>query len=172
MMDQPRLIKSPVYHDNRGTFCESFRASDWEEHGIKFVTDSYSWSYPNVFRGFHYQTVNPQGKLVSVIHGCIYDICIDVRDGSDNRFGACYHFVLRDDEDEQLWIPPGFAHGYCARRTNAVVMYKATQYRNVGSEVVIGYDDPHINIRFPNPLIVSHKDSNGIFLKDAPRVRV
>ena len=84
-MDTPMIITKDRHRDSRGTFCEMFNAAYWDEKGIRFVTDNWSWSRENVFRGLHYQTVNPQGKLVSVADGVILDICVDVREGSDTK---------------------------------------------------------------------------------------
>ena len=169
-MDIPTIIKKEKFTDNRGTFCEMFNAAYWDEKGIRFVTDNWSWSHENVFRGLHYQTVNPQGKLVSVASGTILDICVDVRKGS-SWFGESYWYVLSQSLCAQLWIPPGFAHGYLAI-SDAIVIYKATQYRHEESEVVIRYNDLWLNLQLPEQIIVSDKDKNGIPLRDAPQIRI
>ncbi len=169
-MDIPMVIKKDSHKDNRGTFCEMFNAAYWDEKDIRFVTDNWSWSHENVFRGLHYQTVNPQGKLVSVASGTILDICVDVRKGS-SWFGESYWYVLSQSLCAQLWIPPGFAHGYLSL-SDTVVIYKATQYRHTESEVVIRYDDPMLNLMLPSMVIVSEKDSHGILLADAPKVKI
>jgi dTDP-4-dehydrorhamnose 3,5-epimerase len=169
-MDTPMIITKDRHRDSRGTFCEMFNAAYWDEKGIRFVTDNWSWSRENVFRGLHYQTVNPQGKLVSVADGVILDICVDVREGSD-CYGKSYWYALSGSLAAQLWIPPGFAHGYLAL-SDAIVIYKTTQYRHEEFEVVIRYDDPALGLQLPDRVIVSEKDRNGILLADAPRVKV
>ena len=116
------------------------------------------------------ETVNPQGKLVSVADGVILDICVDVREGSD-CYGKSYWYALSGSLAAQLWIPPGFAHGYLAL-SDAIVIYKTTQYRHEEFEVVIRYDDPALGLQLPDRVIVSEKDRNGILLADAPRVKV
>ena len=169
-MDMPMIINKDRHKDARGTFCEMFNAAYWDEKGIRFVTDNWSWSRENVFRGLHYQTVNPQGKLVSVVDGIILDVCVDVRCGSDD-LGKSYWYALSGSVGAQLWIPPGFAHGYLAI-SDAIVIYKATQYRHEESEVVIMYNDLWLNLQLPEQIIVSDKDKNGIPLRDAPQIRI
>jgi dTDP-4-dehydrorhamnose 3,5-epimerase len=178
-LNVPQVIKTAVpFEDNRGMFCEIFNVERWKSNGIRFVTDSYSVSRRNVFRGFHYQTENPQGKLLTVLRGCIWDVCIDVRDGLKS-FGTSWYFSLRafsshDGFLMQLWIPPGFAHGYLVIASNTIVTYKATQYRDAESEVVIDCNDPAIKVGLSEGLEFtrSKKDKNGILLADAPRVKV
>jgi dTDP-4-dehydrorhamnose 3,5-epimerase len=170
-MDIPRIIQPVEFVDHRGTFSEIFNAAKWEEQGIRFVTENFAWSRENVFRGLHYQTVNPQGKLLSVVHGVILDITVDVREGSF-LFGENYWYALSGSLRQQLWIPPGFAHGYQVLSEYAAVIYLATQYRHEESEVVIRYDDPALGLQVPDRVIVSEKDRNGILLADAPRVKV
>lgn len=167
----PRLLSSPSFEDNRGTFCGIFNDKEWRARGIEFVTDSYALSHKGVFRGYHYQTRHPQGKLVTIVRGAILDICIDVRQGV-GLFGKVYCYRLDAKYYHQFWIPPGFAHGYLALMKDTIVAYKATQYRHEESEVVINYLDVDTGISFPRNMIVSEKDKNGIPLKDAPRVRI
>lgn len=172
---RPRLMGKTIFKDIRGKFCESFNKSYWDSKGINFVADYVSWSRKKALRGLHYQTVEPQGKLVSVVNGSIYDFCVDVRDNDPNTFGHCYWFILLS-ESFSLWIPPGFAHGYISLENGTIVTYKTTSHRHAKHEVVIRYDDPSINlahcIKHRGPFILSEKDKAGIWLKDAPRVRI
>ena len=166
----PRLLCLPSFGDHRGSFCEVFNAHEWQVRGIEFVTDYCALSHRGVFRGYHYQTRYPQGKLVTVVRGAIMDICVDVRNNPDT-FGATYCYQLDSKHCHQFWVPPGFAHGYLSLRKDTIVAYKATQYRHAESEVVISYSDVP-GITLPRNTIVSAKDQTGIPLRDAPRVRI
>lgn len=166
----PKIITNPSFEDHRGSFCEMFRANEWAENAIWFVTDNQVVSKAMVFRGLHYQTDFPQGKLLTVPHGLIIDVSVDVRDWEE--FGKTYYFVMSSARKQQLWIPPGFAHGYLSMVDDTVVHYKTTSYYQPDSEVVIWCKDPRVNLLLPDDIILSEKDRHGILLKDVPRIKV
>lgn len=167
------IITPRVFRDGRGFFLESFHARDLATAGITatFVQDNHSRSRKGVLRGLHYQVVQPQGKLVCVTRGSIFDVAADIRVGSPT-FGKWVGVVLDDVKRSALWIPPGFAHGFCALTEDVDVVYKCTDYYNRGGERGIRWDDPTLSIEWPitDPL-VSEKD--GLYptlssISDAP----
>lgn len=170
-MNYPHIIYNEPFHDHRGYFLESFKAEEWKRKGIEFVTDNHAMSHKDVFRGLHYQTLFPQGKLITMMSGSVFDFCVDVRD-TPTGFGEIHTFFLSAGNFQQLWIPPGFAHGYLATEDNTIMTYKATQYRHTASEVVIRWDDPRLEINLPRMACMSGRDKNGIYLKHAPRIRI
>lgn len=164
------LIEPKVFKDDRGFFFESFNQKDFENavgKNITFVQDNHSKSSQGVLRGLHYQS-NPceQGKLVRVVSGEIYDVAVDIRPDS-KYFGQWVGVFLSSDKKNQLWIPEGFAHGFCVMSEFADVSYKASSYYSKVNEVSIKWDDPNIGINWPieNPLL-SEKDKQGINLSD------
>ena len=144
------LFEPRVLGDERGFFVESFRESWLGRAGIHtpFVQDNQSRSRRGVLRGLHYQRVNPQGKLVRVARGAVYDVAVDVRHGSPN-FGRWFGVQLDDVSHRQLWIPPGFAHGFCVLSDEADFTYKCTQYYDAASDAGVRWDDPEIGIDWP-----------------------
>jgi dTDP-4-dehydrorhamnose 3,5-epimerase len=153
------LIEPKVYVDTRGLFYESWQQDHYEQLGIKdcFVQDDISISYKNVLRGMHYQ--KNQGKLVSVIHGSILDVTVDLRLGSSTYLK---HFVVEISSGlvKQLYIPPGFAHGFYVLSDRAIMSYKCTQYYDKSGEGGIIWNDSTLNIKWPCTFpIVSEKDS-------------
>jgi len=124
-----------------------------------------SFSSSNVLRGLHYQKSNVQGKLVSVVQGQVFDVVVDIQPES-SQYGQYISVILSDENHKQIYIPPGFAHGFCVTSNTALFMYKCTNYYDPNSECTIKWDDPTINIKWPiiSP-IVSTKDTNGEFLK-------
>jgi dTDP-4-dehydrorhamnose 3,5-epimerase len=162
------LIEPRVFADNRGHFLETYRAGRYLESGIqkKFVQDNLSYSKKGVLRGLHYQLGHPQGKLVWVVTGVIFDVVVDIRKGSPN-FGKWVNVVLDSWSYRQLYIPEGFAHGFCVTSDAAIVLYKCTDYYAPQDDWGIRWDDPTLGIDWPvvEP-ILSAKDSGYPGLKD------
>lgn len=145
------VIVEPVVHrDPRGFFLESFHAGKFAEAGIdvRFVQDNQSSSVRDTLRGLHLQLRNPQGKLVRVIEGEIWDVAVDVRPDSAT-FGRWTATSLSADNFRQLYIPPGFAHGFCVTSDRAQVQYKCTALYDPADEIGIAYDDPDLAIAWP-----------------------
>ena len=161
------LLKPKVFADARGFFCESFNARAFAAAtGLKvtFVQDNQSRSVKNVLRGLHYQLPPaPQGKLVRVCAGEIFDVAVDIRRSSPT-FGKWVGHVLSAENQLQMWIPAGFAHGFLALSEHADVLYKATAYYEASCERTISWDDPILRIAWPLPgkPLLSPKDSQGI----------
>lgn len=164
------LIKPKVFTDHRGFFLETYKYSDFFQNGIKehFVQDNHSKSVKGVLRGLHYQN-NPkaQGKLVRCTKGRIWDVGVDIRKGSPT-FGKWVGVELSEENFCMLYIPAGFAHGFCVLSDEAEVQYKCTEEYNAELDAGIRWDDPEINIKWPikEPLL-SDKDSKLPYLKDA-----
>jgi dTDP-4-dehydrorhamnose 3,5-epimerase len=139
-----------VFEDGRGAFFESWQEARYEPHlgPQRFVQDNVSVSARGVVRGLHLQHPHGQGKLVSVLHGMVYDAVVDVRVGSPT-FGRWVGVTLSAADRRQLWIPPGFAHGYQALEDGTVFHYKCTAPHHPESEVAVRYDDPAIGIEWP-----------------------
>lgn len=145
------ILEPQVHGDARGFFVETYRASWFEAHGLAapvFVQDNQSRSRRGVLRGLHYQTVQPQGKLVRCARGSVYDVAVDVRRGSP-YFGQSVGVVLDDETHRQLWIPPGFAHGFCVLSEVADFAYKCTSYYDPASDSGIFWNDPVLGIDWP-----------------------
>ncbi len=166
------LIEPQVYNDERGFFLETFRVSLFKDNGINydFVQENHSGSKKNVLRGLHYQVVKPQGKLVRVVKGEVFDVAVDLR-RSSVTFGQWVSEVLSEDNKRILWIPPGFAHGFYVLSDWAEVIYKTTEYYSPEYERTIIWNDPDIGIKWPisdnvEP-ILSEKDKKGKYLKEA-----
>lgn len=144
------LIQTPRYTDERGFFMETFRASWFEEIApeLSFLQDNHSYSTQGVLRGLHYQLQQPQGKLVRVMRGKIFDVVVDLRLNS-TTFGLWQGFELSADNQRQLWIPPGFAHGFYTLSTEADCFYRCTDYYHAESERSIRWDDHSLGIQWP-----------------------
>ena len=155
------LVVEPLVHaDARGDFREAWRESRYAAAGISgpFVQDNVARSRCGVVRGLHFQHPEGQGKLVSAVHGRIFDVAVDIRRGSPT-FGRWVAAELGADDGRQLWIPPGFAHGYQALTDGAVVAYKVTAYWRGEYDRVVRWDDPAFDVRWPLPAtLVSEKD--------------
>ncbi|HHH3428994.1 TPA: dTDP-4-dehydrorhamnose 3,5-epimerase [Escherichia coli] len=162
------VIEPKVFRDARGFFVETYQKEKYQEIGITedFVQDNRSRSAKGVLRGLHFQTNQPQGKLVSVTSGAVYDVAVDLRPESAT-FGSYFGLVLSEELNNQLYIPPGFAHGFCVLSDSADFLYKCTQYYNPASESGIQWNDPTLKINWPisNPFI-SEKDSTLPSFKD------
>lgn len=164
------LVQAKAWPDNRGFFAECYKLSDFAAAGIpvRFVQDNHSRSAQGVLRGLHYQ-LDPQaqGKLVSAVRGSIWDVAVDIRRGSPT-FGRWVAEELSDENGCQLYVPPGFAHGFCVLSNVADVTYKVTAEYAPGLERGIVWDDPHIGIQWPIPEpILSLKDAQLPSLLDA-----
>lgn len=157
------IVELDIHKDSRGFFMERFNEKKFREYGlpVKFPQDNHSRSAPNVLRGLHMQHTPPQGKLVGALTGRIYDVAVDARPDSPT-FGKYFGIELNEDNGKLLWIPPGFAHGFCVLGDKtADVSYKVSEIYNMPGEIGIRWDDPEIAIKWPlaNPL-VSDRDRN------------
>jgi dTDP-4-dehydrorhamnose 3,5-epimerase len=164
------IIEPTVFKDGRGFFLETYHYNKYSENGIdiRFVQDNHSHSIKGTLRGLHYQLKHPQGKLLYVIKGEIFDVAIDIRKGSPG-FGKWVSVILSDENKRQLYVPPGFAHGFCVLSEKADVIYKCTDFYAPDDEYGIIWNDPDIGIDWPetNP-VLSDKDSNYNRLNDLP----
>ncbi len=154
------IIEPKVFMDDRGFFLETFKAEDYKrEIGIKedFVQDNHSRSSKGVLRGLHFQVKNPQGKLVRVSRGSVLDVAVDIRAGS-KTFGKSQLFELSDKNFHQLWIPPGFAHGFLVLSEIADFQYKCTQVYDPEDEDSIFWQDPDLMIPWPTDMQISVSD--------------
>ena len=155
-----QLIEPDVFADPRGFFMETFHVKKFAEAGLptEFLQDNHSHSVRGVLRGLHYQLQRPQGKLVRVVNGEVLDVAVDIRQGSP-RFGQWVSVTLSAENRRQLYVPPGFAHGYCTVSEQADFLYKCTDVYNPGDEYGIAWDDPALAIDWP-PLdcLLSDKD--------------
>ena len=160
------LIQPDFHQDTRGFFLETYREEAYATGGIgpRFAQDNHSNSKQGTLRGMHYQIKQPQGKLVNVIRGSIFDVCVDLRSSSPT-FGRWVGIELNDQKHEQLWIPPGFAHGFYVLSPIADVTYKVTDYYSRELERVLIWNDSTININWPlidnQPPLLSPKDAEG-----------
>lgn len=165
------IIEPSVYYDSRGSFMEAYNYKDFEKNGItqKFLQDNISISIKGVLRGLHFQKKNPQGKLIRVIHGEIYDAAVDIRKGS-KTFGKWVGFSLNEFKNKELFIPEGFAHGFLVISDIAEVLYKCTDCYDPSDESGIIWNDPDIGIDWPmskiDKLTISEKDKRWLKLKD------
>lgn len=164
-----KLIDLGVFRDERGYFLESFQAQRYQKLlgvDVTFVQDNVSRSAYGVLRGLHFQRRHVQGKLVRVAHGDIFDVAVDVRPDSPT-FGQSHTVTLSAFEYRQIWIPPGFAHGFLTLSKHATVEYKCTDYYSPEDEACLRWDDPALAISWPfdKPLL-SAKDLQGLTLKD------
>jgi dTDP-4-dehydrorhamnose 3,5-epimerase len=150
------VIEPAVHRDGRGFFVETYHADRYREHGIAapFVQDNHSQSTANTLRGLHLQLRRPQGKLIRVIEGDVFDVAVDVRRGSPT-FGRWVGVALSARDFTQVYVPPGFAHGFCVLSDIAQVEYKCTELYDPTSEIGIAWNDPAIAIAWPvaNPLL-------------------
>ena len=165
------IVEPTVFGDARGFFFESFNTRRFEElTGINanFVQDNHSRSAKNVLRGLHYQIQHPQGKLVRVTAGEVLDIAVDIRKSSPT-FGQWTSSILSSENKRQMWIPPGFAHGFFVRSEYAEFLYKTTDYWMAEHERCILWNDPALGIDWQqdSPPLLSAKDINGKLLAEA-----
>lgn len=163
------IIEPDVYPDSRGYFFESYSLQKYKanETTMDFIQDNISKSKKGTIRGLHYQVAkNSQGKLCQVILGTVLDVAVDIRFNSPT-FGKYFSIELSDQNHKQLWIPPGFAHGFSVLSDEVIFHYKCTAYYSKTDERSIRYDDPQLNIdwKIENP-VVSEKDISAKYLKD------
>ncbi len=168
------IVEPRVYEDERGYFLETFQAHRYAQAGIPgpFVQDNLSFSRQGVLRGLHYQHPHAQGKLVWVLQGEVFDVAVDIRKGSPT-FGRWVGVWLSAENRRQVWIPPGFAHGFCVVSETALFTYKCTDYYAPEAEGTVRWDDPDLGIAWPvSKPIVSPKDARGLRLKEIPAERL
>lgn len=181
------VIEPAVHGDSRGYFMETYSLRDMQEAGLDmvFVQDNQSMSVKGVLRGLHFQKQYPQGKLVRVIKGCVFDVAVDLRSGSET-FGKWYGVELTEENKKQFYIPEGFAHGFLVLSETAEFCYKCTDFYHPGDEGGLAWNDPAIGIQWPQvtgayngsaaaqgyaltdgtPLNLSEKDQNWDCLTD------
>ena len=165
------LIEPKVFGDARGFFFESFNRQGFLDStglDLDFVQDNHSRSGKGVLRGLHYQIEQPQGKLVRVVRGAVFDVAVDIRKGSAT-FGQWVGTELSEENHAQLWIPPGFAHGFMVLSDSADFLYKTTHYYAPQHERCVAWNDPDIGIQWPSSVrpLLSAKDQAGKRLVNA-----
>ena len=167
-----KVFTPSMHKDDRGHFFVSYNDAEMAPHigGLSFVQDNISHSVRGVLRGLHYQVTQPQGKLVRVISGEIFDVAVDIRLGSRTH-GEFVGIVLSASNKQALWVPPGLAHGFLTLSASAEVLYKVTDYWEPSSERTLRFDDPTLAIAWPfstdTELILSPKDAEGFYFGDA-----
>ena len=165
------VIEPKVFPDSRGYFMETYNENDFREEGLnmKFVQDNQSMSIKGVLRGLHFQKQFPQGKLVRVIRGAVFDVAVDLRADSET-YGKWFGVELTAENKKQFYIPEGFAHGFLVLSDEAEFVYKCTDFYHPGDEGGVIWNDPDIGIQWPIPegmeIIQSEKDTKWSGLKD------
>ncbi|MEP6835181.1 MAG: dTDP-4-dehydrorhamnose 3,5-epimerase [Gemmatimonas sp.] len=160
------IVEAPVHADARGYFNEIYQAEKFATLGLtmRFVQDNHSYSKRDVLRGMHFQRHEPQGKLVQIVHGSIFDVAVDLRKSS-STFGQWFGTEFHAGDGRQLWIPAGLAHGFAVLSDTASVAYKCTAFYNAVSEVTLAWNDKKIGINWPAPrgeqFHLSAKDASG-----------
>lgn len=169
------LLELDVFGDHRGRFMETYQRERYVEHGVginlDFIQDNFSSSPKGTLRGLHYQLEHPQGKLVHVSRGQVFDVAVDIRDGSPT-FGRSFSAILSADNHLQMWIPPGFAHGFLVLSDVADFVYKTTAYYVPTDERAIAWDDHELAIPWslvgaPDPNLISKRDQSAPGLREA-----
>lgn len=160
-----KIIEPNVFGDERGFFLETYQSNRYAEMvGIDahFVQDNYSRSSKGVLRGLHFQKTKPQGKLVRVVRGEVFDVAVDIRADSET-FGQWEGVILSEQNKRQFWVPPGFAHGFLVLSDIADFEYKCTDYYDSNDEGSLRWDDPELNITWPeiDNILLSEKDANA-----------
>ena len=159
-----KLIKTKIFKDQRGFFKEVFKNKVVQNDN--FIFDCMSYSKKNVLRGLHFQKKNPQAKLLTVVQGRIFDVCVDLRKKS-KTYGKYFSIELSQKSELSILIPRGFAHGFQCLSKECVVYYKCSNYRDKNSEVTLAWNDPTLKIKWPRKKpILSNKDNKGIFFND------
>lgn len=168
------VIEPKVHGDPRGFFLETWNLRRYREAGLgaDFVQDNVSFSRRGTLRGVHFQNPNPQGKLLQVMQGEVFDVAVDLRRSSPT-FGKWHGLVLSGENKRQFYVPPGFGHAFLVLSDNALFHYKCTEFYSPRDEVSIRWNDPDIGIEWPmkEPL-VSERDANGLRLRDLPPDRL
>ena len=168
------LIKPKVFEDSRGYFMETYRASVLEAAGIRdnFVQDNHSRSSRGVLRGLHYQVRQPQGKLCRVVSGEVFDVAVDIRAGSPT-FGKWYGVLLSAENKLQIYMPPGFAHGFAVRSETADFLYKCSDYFDAADDCGVLWNDPELGIDWDEAApILSAKDQRNLPLRQISHDRL
>jgi dTDP-4-dehydrorhamnose 3,5-epimerase len=168
------IVEPERFGDERGYFMEAYQAERYAEVGIsdRFVQDNLSYSRRGVLRGLHFQNPNSQGKLVYVLVGEVFDVAVDIRVGSPT-YGQWTGVVLSAENGRQIWVPQGFAHGFCILSETALVTYKCTGYYDRTAEAAIRWDDPVIGIAWPvTDPVLSPKDAKAPSLATIDRDRL
>lgn len=168
-IDGVKIIQPKVFGDARGFFLETFEKKRYQEMlgiDLDFVQDNHSRSSRGVLRGLHFQQANPQGKLVRVVRGEVFDVAVDIRPGSPT-YGAWEGVILSEENKTQFWVPPGLAHGFVVLSDLADFEYKCTDYYNPAQEGCLLWNDPQVGIEWPidNPLL-SEKDKVGKLFRE------
>jgi dTDP-4-dehydrorhamnose 3,5-epimerase len=165
------LVTPKVFGDHRGFFQESWNRRAFTDAGLSldFVQDNLSFSGRGILRGLHFQNPNGQGKLVHVLQGEVYDVAVDIRRGSPH-FGRWFGTRLSAENHLQMYVPPGFAHGFCVLSETALFAYKCTEFYDPAAEHSLLFDDPDLGIEWPlgQAPTLSAKDQAGLRLKDFP----
>lgn len=163
------IVHTKKYEDERGHFQELFQNKKYNflPDQTKFVQDNLSISNKNVLRGIHFQINSPQGKLVQVLHGSVFDVVVDLRPKS-KTFGKYFSTILSGDNNIQVWVPEGFGHGFLSLEENTIFLYKCTDFYNPNDEACIIWNDKSINIEWPKAdnYIISKKDLSGNSFKN------
>jgi dTDP-4-dehydrorhamnose 3,5-epimerase len=169
-LDGPLILEPKVFGDARGFFVESFNRDRYRQAGIalEFVQDNFSFSCRNTLRGLHAQNPTPQGKLVSVWQGEVWDVVVDIRRASPT-FGRWVGVTLSAENKRQFWVPPGFAHGFVVTSETALFHYKCTNLYAPQDEIGFRWNDPAVGIQWPvTDPILSARDAAAPLLRDLP----
>jgi dTDP-4-dehydrorhamnose 3,5-epimerase len=167
------IVEPKVFGDERGFFLETWNKQTFSDLGLTmdFVQDNHSKSSKGILRGLHYQLAKTQGKLVRVISGEVFDVAVDLRQGSSS-FGQWHGVLLSEQNKKMFWVPPGFAHGFYVTSDSAEFLYKCTDYYDPASEVCLRWDDPELGIDWPleggEPQL-SAKDLGGVSFEEASK---
>jgi dTDP-4-dehydrorhamnose 3,5-epimerase len=168
------IIEPTVFGDARGFFLETWNLLRYREAGIAedFVQDNVSFSRRGILRGLHSQNPKPQGKLLEVLQGEVFDVAVDIRRNSPT-FGKWHGLMLSGENKRQFYVPPGFAHGFAVLSETALFHYKCTEFYSPKDEMALRWNDPDIGIKWPlkDPLL-SERDAKGLLLRDAPPERL
>ena len=169
------LLEPRVFRDERGLFRETWSRARYEAAGValEFVQDNVSVSRRGTLRGLHYQEPHAQGKLVSVLRGAVWDVAVDIRRGSPT-FGRWAGFHLSGEDGRQLWVPPGFAHGFVALEDDTVFSYRCTDYYHPEAEGTVLWSDPALAIAWPldGPPLLAAKDAEAPCLREIAAERL
>ena len=169
-LNDVKIIEPKLFGDKRGLFLETWNQSSYDEAGIaaRFVQDNHSRSSKGVLRGLHYQIKNPQGKLVRVSQGVVFDVAVDMRKSS-KQFGQWTGVLLSEENNRQLWVPEGFAHGFFVLSDTVDFQYKCTDYYSPEYERTLMWSDASVGIKWPEldgaEITLSKKDLNGLPLE-------
>lgn len=168
------IVEPKVFGDSRGFFMESWNQNRYEAAGLtaRFVQDNFSFSHRGALRGLHFQNPSPQGKLVSVLEGEVFDVAVDLRRKS-STFGKAETIHLSGENKRQFFVPPGFAHGFLVLSDAALFHYKCTAFYSPKDEMTLLWNDPELAIDWPlnNPTL-SEKDAKGLRLRELPADRL